>query len=386
MNKSIEGIKDCYGCGVCAIICPKKIISIRLNEDGFYEPQIVDAEKCINCGLCLNVCAFDKESVSILPEFDIKSYAAWSLDKQIRYYCSSGGIGFEVGSFLIQQGYKACGVKYNTEKKRAEHFIAATVEDFEASKGSKYIPSYTFNAFSKFNRKDKFFVVGTPCQIDSLRHYIRQQKIEDHFILMDFFCHGVPSMLMWKKYIEVVEKKLNKELDNIHWRCKKMGWHNSYAMTVENDSKSNFDYFSLMSKGDLFYKFFLGNRCLGKACYDKCKYKMLSSAADIRIGDLWGSVYQKNEEGVSGVIVLTMQGQQVIDNISRKIYLEKKNPNIVLEGQMKQAAGCPSNINLIRKQMKGQLSLERIDFFLFLDYVVKNMLQIMKNRFKRIFK
>lgn len=370
MNKSIEGIKDCYGCGVCAIICPKKIISIRLNEDGFYEPHIVDAEKCINCGLCLNVCAFDKESVSILPEFDIKSYAAWSLDKQIRYDCSSGGIGFEVGSFLIRQGYKACGVKYNAEKKRAEHFIATTVEDFEASKGSKYIPSYTFNAFSKFNRKDKFFVVGTPCQIDSLRHYIRQQKIEDHFILMDFFCHGVPSMLMWKKYIEIVEKKTNRKLDNIHWRCKKTGWHDSWAMVVENDSKTDFDYFSLMSKGDLFYKFFLGNRCLGKACYDNCKYKMLSSAADIRIGDLWGSVYQKNEEGVSGVIVLTMQGQQVIDNISRKIYLEKKNPNIVLEGQMKQAAGCPSNINLIRKQMKGQLSLERIDFFLFL-YIVR---------------
>ena len=360
MNKSIEGIKDCYGCGVCAIICPKKIISIRLNEDGFYEPQIVDTEKCINCGLCLNVCAFDKESVSILPEFDIKSYAAWSLDKQIRHDCSSGGIGFEVGSFLIQQGYKACGVKYNAEKKRAEHFIATTIEDFEPSKGSKYIPSYTFNAFSKFNRKDNFFVVGTPCQIDSLRHYIRQQKIEDHFILMDFFCHGVPSMLMWKKYIEIVEKKTNRELDNIHWRCKKTGWHDSEAMVVENDSKSDFDYFSLMSKGDLFYKFFLGNRCLGKACYDKCKYKMLSSAADIRIGDLWGKTYSNEDNGVNGVLAFTLKGESLINELS--IYKKKHNAEVIIEGQMRSSPVCPIGYSFLKNELRKKYSLKTLNY------------------------
>ena len=42
------------------------------------------------------------------------------------------------------------------------------------------------------------------------------------------------------------------------------------------------------SEGDLFYKFFLGNMCLGRACYKDCKFKYLNSAADIRIGDLWG--------------------------------------------------------------------------------------------------
>ena len=42
------------------------------------------------------------------------------------------------------------------------------------------------------------------------------------------------------------------------------------------------------SEGDLFYKFFLGNMCLGRACYKDCKFKYLNSAADIRIGDLLG--------------------------------------------------------------------------------------------------
>ena len=357
MNKSIKGIKDCYGCGVCAIICPKKIISIRLNEDGFYEPQIVDAEKCINCGLCLKVCAFDKESVSSLPEFDIKSYAAWSLDKQIRYDCSSGGIGFEIGSFLIQQGYKACGVKYNTEKKRAEHFIATTVEDFEASKGSKYIPSYTFNAFLKFNRKDKFFVVGTPCQIDSLRHYIRQQKIEEHFILMDFFCHGVPSMLMWNTYCEMNEKE---DSCNVRWRNKELGWHNSWVMKFFN-SKGICIYSSNFKDNDLFYKFFLGHRCLGKACFYHCKYKKTNSAADIRIGDLWGSKYQKNEQGVTGLIAFTEKGMNLLSKIDT-IMLVTESVDVVTEAQMKKSASPALSYNFVMKSLKQNKDLNQINF------------------------
>ena len=40
--KNISLIKDCYGCGVCSASCPKNIISMQLNQDGFYEPKIVD--------------------------------------------------------------------------------------------------------------------------------------------------------------------------------------------------------------------------------------------------------------------------------------------------------------------------------------------------------
>ena len=37
---NISNIKDCFGCGVCATVCARHIIDIRLNNDGFYEPQI----------------------------------------------------------------------------------------------------------------------------------------------------------------------------------------------------------------------------------------------------------------------------------------------------------------------------------------------------------
>ncbi|WP_229101086.1 4Fe-4S dicluster domain-containing protein [Bacteroides stercoris] len=54
---NISHIHSCYGCAVCAIACPKKIIDVRLNSNGFYEPYITDGAKCVNCGLCLEVCS-----------------------------------------------------------------------------------------------------------------------------------------------------------------------------------------------------------------------------------------------------------------------------------------------------------------------------------------
>ena len=75
---NISNIHDCYGCGVCATVCAKQIISIELNGDGFYEPRITDESKCTNCGLCLDVCAYSHDDLS-LKDRCIKSYGAWSI-------------------------------------------------------------------------------------------------------------------------------------------------------------------------------------------------------------------------------------------------------------------------------------------------------------------
>lgn len=193
---NIANIRDCYGCGVCATACARNIIELRLNVDGFYEPLITDKSKCTDCGLCIDVCSYANDGLSLKKDC-AQSYAAWSNDENIRFKCSSGGVGFEIGRTLIEQGYKVCGVRYNTDKYRAEHYIATTIEELTLTIGSKYIQSYTIDGFKSINRKEKYLVTGTPCQIDSFRRYIQKFRCEDNFILLDFFCHGVPSMLMW---------------------------------------------------------------------------------------------------------------------------------------------------------------------------------------------
>lgn len=350
---SILSIRDCYGCGVCSATCPKKIISISLNRDGFYEPHIEDIDRCTNCGLCLDVCAFNHSELS-LAERKIKSWAAWSNDDDVRRKCSSGGIGFELGKQLIEQGYHAVGCRYDIAEQRAEHYIATTVEEFIQSIGSKYIQSYTADAFRQIQRKgQKYLITGTPCQIDSFRRMIRKFRCEDHFVLMDFFCHCVPSMWAWKAYIKMLEPMIGK-ITYASWRNKfEYGWHDSWLMAIDgektaktiNRKENNHSLIaekrtfiqSRMSQGDMFYKLFLGDICLGPQCEKNCKYKYDQSSADIRIGDLWGETYNNDQKGVSALVAFTEKGQEIIENLQNVTLIEHPF-EVVAEGQMKKNA------------------------------------------------
>lgn len=325
---NISNIHDCYGCGVCATACGQNIINIALNSDGFYEPNIINFEKCTDCGICTDVCAFIHNDLALKGR-NSHCYAAWSKDMLVRRKCSSGGAGFEIGKYLIGLGYKVCGVRYNTEENIAEHYIATTVEDLVQSIGSKYIQSFTVDGFNAIDRKGKYLVTGTPCQIDSFRRYIQKFRCEDNFILMDFFCHGVPSMILWKKYLRWAEAKVGK-ITYVSWRNKQTGWHDSWSMGIDGEAHGeninwhdNYNQIirekksylsSRLSQGDRFYRLFLSDSCLGKQCYDSCKYKIEQSSADIRICDLWGKTYQHNEDGVSGAITFTERGKRILRN------------------------------------------------------------------------
>ena len=351
MKDNISKLRDCYGCGVCTAVCPVKIIDLKENQDGFYSPVISDENKCINCGLCLKVCAFNHKELALDNPKPL-SFAGYSGNDIVRQRCSSGGVGFEIGKRLLEKGYKACGVRYDVEKERAEHFIASNVEEYTPSIGSKYIQSFSQLAFTSINRKERYLVSGTPCQIDSFRRYIRHFKIEENFILLDFFCHGVPSMLLWRDYLHEVESKVGKA-GFVAWRNKTNGWHDSWNMNIDPADNKDVDwhnsyninilekkhfYQSRWKGGDLFYKFFLGNYCLNKCCYKSCKYKCFASSADIRIGDLWGKAFKDDNLGTNAVISFTERGNDLLEELSECV-LTPVTDQTCVEGQMDK---CPS--------------------------------------------
>lgn len=353
-KQNVSQITDCYGCGVCAIACPKNIITLDL-KDGFYHPSVKN-EECIECNQCLSVCAFNHDA----PKEQVEGkmfFAAYSNDEQIRKECSSGGVGYELAKYAILNGYSFCGVRYNVEKGRAEHYVTDTLEGLSQGVGSKYIQSYTLSGFSQFEKGKKYLVVGTPCQIASLYNFVRKKKIEEDFILVDFFCHGVPSMLMWEKYIKEKKQQVGEPIRYVSWRSKKNGWQDSWAMDVQGEKRS----FSLKSNGDLFYKFFLKNRCLGKACYEHCRYKMLSSYADIRIGDLWGTKYEKDQKGVSAVVAFTEKGKELLQKIEDNCTLIPESLEVTTESQMKTGAKKPFSYKYVHKKLQTELSLAEID-------------------------
>lgn len=119
-------------------------------------------------------------------------------------------------------------------------------------------------------------------------------------------------------------------------------WHDSFVVTAESREyalQPNID------KRDWFYHYFLEDLSLGVACYEKCKFKMYASSADIRIGDAWGSAYEKNEEGVSAVLTFTDKGRDRLDKCEN---LKKEDIAIDLlcEDQMPESPKKPSYYRL----------------------------------------
>ncbi len=337
MEDNITYIKNCFGCGVCAVACPKDIIKVSLNEDGFYEPRIDDEDKCIHCGVCLKVCSFHKEGLSVSSPVR-KSYGAWSKDEAIHRACSSGGVGYEIGKEMLADGGKVCGVRYKVEKGIAEHFVACDEEDLKQTIGSKYIQSYTVDGFKAIDLNKKYLVVGTPCQIDSFRRYLKLRKKEDNFILLDFFCHGTPSILAWKMYCRIIEAEIG-PIKNVAWRDKHYGWHDSWNMAFNQDHNGTTQKESRRTKGDVFYRLFLGDYCMNPACHKNCKYKFNQSAADIRIGDAWGAYYKNNQAGVSSLIAFTEKGLEYVDRLQNRCVLEELPFDTVAESQMRSNCG-----------------------------------------------
>ena len=369
MKSNVSSIHSCYGCGVCSASCGKNIISIELNRDGFYEPRISEPEECTSCGICLDVCAFNHKECALTSEvLNIKSWAAWSNNDDVRRKCSSGGIGFEIGKQLIEQGYKAVGCRYDIKEQRAEHYIATTVDELVQSIGSKYIQSYTEEAFKQIKRKDqKYLVTGTPCQIDSFRRMIRRFRCEDNFVLMDFYCHCVPSMFAWKAYVKMLEPKIGK-ITYASWRNKfEYGWHDSWLMGIDGEKSNPDKKFTLeerntkiksrKSKGDLFYKLFLGDLAIGSQCETQCKYKYNHSSADIRIGDFWGNTYKSDQKGVSALVAFTEIGCRIVQDL-KDVSLIEHPFDVVAEGQMKRNAKAKEMYNVAMFLLRNQFPLD----------------------------
>lgn len=373
-KNNISKLDHCFGCGVCVKACPVKIIDLKENANGFYQPVIERQDRCIECGMCIKTCAFINRELPAERE-GAKSAAAWSNDAATRRECSSGGIGYEIGKKLIEEGYKAVGVRYNTATQRAEHFIASTVDEFRASMGSKYIPSTTTAALEQIDPAQRYFFTGTPCQVASMRRFLRLRRKEENFVLMDFFCHGVPSLLLWDSYLRKVEKTTG-PVSYVSWRSKETGWHDSYRLNIKG---KNGTYTSSLSQGDLFLRYFLGNVFLNDCCYD-CPFKKGKSAADIRIGDQWGKTYEDNTLGVSSLISFTAKGREVVDSLGARATLEPLTFERATEGQIDRSPERPTMRPLILAALRRTGSLAAAHLLMQANRVIEKIKRTIKNR------
>ena len=319
----------CTGCSVCTEICPTNAIDYVLSKEGFYE-AVIDKEKCIMCGKCKKVCIkFEENKGKNINEGTL--YSAQSTNKDTVLSCTSGGIAYEISKYGIENEYKIVGVVFDYNQNIAKTVIVDNMEDLELLKGSKYLQSNSKEAFSDIikyceeNEEEKFIVFGTPCQITGLYKLINEKRIKNEFVMVDLFCHGVPSYLVWNGYMKwLSDKKGIDKIDKVTFRSKHIEWH---EFCIEIESRNGI-YYGTRRK-DLFFKAFFDDILFNKACF-KCDMRKKVSYADIRLGDLWGKRYISNQEGVSAVLSLSTKGDKLIDALykHKKINILDKVDNL----------------------------------------------------------
>jgi coenzyme F420-reducing hydrogenase beta subunit len=296
----------CCGCGACAEVCAKNAIRVDLNQNGFYESRI-DSGLCINCGRCGNICPFGKNSpVKITAKNPL--FAAYSKDKTALDTSSSGGIAWELARYYHQKGTDVFGCIYDAKKRSAESICIEPreTEKLPLLKGSKYLQSDTRVIYNKVSHSKGGVFFGTPCQVEAARLFLEKNNTRGNFLLVDLICHGVPSGLLWQKYLTEGNIRYHYgENPDVQFRYKRYGWEEIYIYTAGNGVSR-----IRKSNRDLFYRFFLLGNCYANACYE-CKFRD-SSGADIRIGDYWGSRFKGNRRGVSMVLPLTESGERTI--------------------------------------------------------------------------
>jgi coenzyme F420-reducing hydrogenase beta subunit len=312
MKNSIldRGGQSCSGCGICSVICDVNAIKLAHNKVGFLEPTI-DENICVNCGLCKQACY---KYVNTPKQFrnyfeNKKVYGAWSKNVETRKISTSGGIGHELSAFALRLDYKVCGVDFDPETGACCHIVSDDLNQINRFRGSKYLQSDATKAFKSFAKDEKYIVIGTPCQIYGLRQYLIKKKWEERFILIDFFCHGVPTSNLYKKYLKYIKKKHSLgKFKEFSFRSKSHSkWHR-FGVEAKDTSGAVY-YQDNAPNDDHYFHFFLSDVCLRKSCY-KCLLRLDMCSSDIRLADFWGPKYQRNDEGVSLVAINTLKGER----------------------------------------------------------------------------
>ena len=322
---------NCTGCRACEQICPAHAIEMKSQQEGFIYP-VINNKKCINCGLCKLSCPANHDT-DIDRSPDIYALKLKSNDIM---NSASGGAFFGIARHVIENNGVVYGAAYNPQWD-VIHIRVDALSDLSKLQGSKYVQSDTKNTFTQCKSDLKagrtVLFSGTPCQIAGLYSYLKADY--PNLFTIDLICHGVPSPLLFKSYINWLEKKNKHHITEYNFRSKASGWGLNLLTKTEERTKISPPHF------DPYYQSFLSGDTYRECCYE-CKYSNSNRIGDFTIGDYWGIEKAHPEfndkRGVSLIFVNSGKAKILFSKVSDLFYI------------------CPSKMELaIREQgnLKG---------------------------------
>lgn len=320
--------EDCCGCSACVHICPKHSISFKEDSEGFLYPH-VDLKTCVDCGLCEKVCPVLNQNDERLP---LQTFAAKHRDDEVRMKSSSGGVFTLLAEQIIDAGGVVFGARFN-DKWEVIHDFTDTKEGLAPFRGSKYVQSNIGESYKQvadfLKEGRKVLFTGTPCQVAGLKKYLR--KDYDNLLTVDFICHGVPSPMVWRKYLD---EEINRQCPNgskafltgVNFRDKCTGWKTfSFVLNFNRVTQEGMREITISSiaKDNAYMDAFISNMSLRPSCH-ACPAKSGVSGADITIGDFWGSEIEAADfDDEIGVSLFLINNHRVQKSLNTNMFLKE---------------------------------------------------------------
>lgn len=280
MNKNIIDNDLCTGCGVCMLECPKKCITMKMNDEGFLYP--FKSDQCINCGICTNTCPRINPK-NVESNFKKQAYAALSRNTTIWKNSASGGAFTEICKAWNNNKTVFVGAAWKGLK--VEHRIVNYNELYRLNK-SKYMSSELNTIYIEIKKylTNGFRVVfsGTPCQVAGLKTFLKKEY--DNLLLIDLICHGVGSPKVFSDCIRQTEIDLGCTIQSYEFRHKERVFVQDHIQKITNGNKNK------LLENDRYMQLFTKQHCLRKSCGKNCIYRTKNRQGDITIGDFKGLI------------------------------------------------------------------------------------------------
>jgi coenzyme F420-reducing hydrogenase beta subunit len=221
---------------------------------------------------------------------------------------------------------------------------------------------------------------GTPCQVDALNAFLSLVSVgTDGLITADIICHGVPSPMVWEKYIAYQKDKMGQEIVQASFRDKSSGWK---RYSIKLQAKNGEIYRETLQK-DLYLIAFLKNLSLRPSCYH-CSFKSIERSADITLADFWGvekvCPNMETKQGVSLVLIHTLQGRSLFDKISENLTFQ----GVDLQESIKGNSSINTSVIEPKKRKKFIKTIRRKDFLSIQRYCKKSFVEKVLDLLRRI--
>ncbi len=339
----------CAACYGCVSFCTANDLNVLSIENG--KPVYRDENNCLEDGICYLICPRTSDLEKALKakfqfEEPLGSYVALrslrTTDKEISEVCCDGGVVTGLLAFLLDT--KRIDGAVLSKKEGAwnnEPMIAMDFGDLLKCAGSSLTQSRSvrdlgdltthapiFRALKKSNLMDitKLAVVGTPCQISTIRKMQLLHIVPSHIVHFTIGLFCFENFLMHDDGRKFLSRQIGASLDQIE----KINLKEDFIVKLKDGRVEHLD---LEDLGPI-----VRSTCL--ACTDFSNY-----SADISVGGL-GS-----PDGYTTVLVRNRAAQRLINLAVSQGYLEEVEQKDALE-KIKMMAE--------RKRVRGERVLTEI--------------------------